>query len=112
MRLTLVHCSTSIKPSMSTIQKKKSTYRRTRPWHHMVDGDLDLAEAVTHTQYAEIQPDGTTIIKQFLQSLDSVPIGVPDRPMRIETPWPVDNFNDDQMQDLNDSPPLKRCAKV
>ena len=52
-----------------------------------------------------------TIIKQFLQSLDSVPTGVPDRPMRIETPLPVDNFNDDQMQDLNDSPPPTPSAK-
>ena len=77
----------------------------------MVDGDLDSAEAVTHTRYAEIQPDGTTIIKQFLQSLDSAPIGVPDRPMRIETPRPVENFNDDQMQDLNDSPLPTPSAK-
>ena len=38
-----------------------------RPRHRMVDGDLDSAEAVTHTRYAEIQSDGTTIIKQVLE---------------------------------------------
>jgi len=39
----------------------------------MVDGDIDAAEAVTHTRFAETQDDGTTIIKHIVESLDSKP---------------------------------------
>ena len=39
----------------------------------MVDGDVNAAEAVTHTRYAETQDDGTTIIKHIVESLDSNP---------------------------------------
>ena len=39
----------------------------------MVDGDVNAAEAVTHTQFAETQDDGTTIIKHIVESLDSNP---------------------------------------
>ena len=64
----------------------------------MVDGDLDSAEAVTHRRYAEIQSDGTTIIKQVLESLDPTPPRV--------TLLPLNNFNNDQMQNMNISAPL------
>jgi hypothetical protein len=55
---------------MSTIKRKK-TYRRMKPREPMVEGSVDAAETVTHTKYAEIQDDGTTIIKTILESLDS-----------------------------------------
>ena len=39
----------------------------------MVDGDVNAAEVVTHTQFAETQDDGTTIIKHIVESLDPNP---------------------------------------
>ena len=57
---------------MSTIKKKQS-YRRKKAREPMVDGDIDAAEAVTHTRFAETQDDGTTIIKHIVESLDSKP---------------------------------------
>jgi hypothetical protein len=56
---------------MSTFLKKKPTYRRKRAREPMVDGDVDSAEAVTHTRVAETQNDGTTIIKHIVESLDN-----------------------------------------
>jgi hypothetical protein len=39
----------------------------------MVDGDVELAEAVTHTRIAVPQPDGSVIIDRVLESLESTP---------------------------------------
>ena len=39
----------------------------------MVDGDVNAAEVVTHTRFAETQDDGMMIIKHIVESLDSNP---------------------------------------
>lgn len=37
----------------------------------MISGDLDSAKAVTHTKITIINDDGTTTVKQVIESLDS-----------------------------------------
>jgi hypothetical protein len=37
----------------------------------MISGDLDSAKAVTHTKVTVFNDDGTTTVKQVIESLDS-----------------------------------------
>lgn len=90
---------------MSTILKKKQSYRRRRAREPMVDGDVDSAEAVTHTRIAESQDDGTTIIKHVLESLDSIQTHSTAGQMRMDSAPPLDNFNNEQLQEMDMSRP-------
>lgn len=69
----------------------------------MVDGDVDSAEAVTHTRIAETQNDGSTIIKHIVESLDSTPLASSAGPCQMETSTSYDDFNNEQFHDM--SPP-------
>ena len=69
----------------------------------MVDGDVDSAEAVTHTRIAEPQNDGSIVIKHVLESLDSPPLCSSAGQMTIDPRPPLVDYNNDQMQDM--SPP-------
>lgn len=88
---------------MSTVIRKKQTFRRRRPREPLVDGTVDTAEAVTHTRIAELQDDGTTIIKHVLESLDDPPSSSTHQQMQIDPPAPHDDFHNDLMQNM--SPP-------
>jgi hypothetical protein len=68
-----------------------------------VDGSVDTAEAVTHTRIAELQDDGTTIIKHVLESLDEPQSSSTHQQMQIDPPAQLDDFHNDQMQNM--SPP-------
>ena len=89
---------------MSTFIKKKPTIWRKRARQPMVDGDVDSAEAVTHTRVAETQNDGTTIIKHSVESLDS-PISsmAGQSQMAGQSFTSYNNFNNDQLPEM--SPP-------
>jgi hypothetical protein len=87
---------------MSTFIKKKATYRHKRAREPMVDGDLDSAEAVTHTRVAETQNDGTTIFKHVTESLDTTASSSLAGQNTMEGMPRNDDFND-QMPDV--SPP-------
>jgi hypothetical protein len=49
----------------------------------MVDGDPNSSDVVTHTRYAEIQEDGSTIIKQVLVSMDSLTTKTRTKPLQL-----------------------------
>lgn len=70
----------------------------------MVDGDVDSAEAVTHTRVAETQIDGTTIIKHVLESLDSSPSIPRAESLQTTTTHAMDEQHDYE-QMANDSRP-------
>jgi hypothetical protein len=72
----------------------------------MVDGDVDSAEAVTHTRNAELQSDGTTIIKQVLERLDSNTSRSTVGQIQMDPLPPVDDYNNDPMENMPASPPL------
>jgi hypothetical protein len=71
----------------------------------MVDGDLDSAEAVTHTRIAETLSDGSTIVKNVLERLDSITTPSRAGRMEIDPLPPVDDFNYDATQDMPGSRP-------
>ena len=90
---------------MSTYIKKKTTYRRNRAREPIVDGDLNSAEAVTHTRVAVAQDDGTMIITEVLESLDSKP-QVPQVSMAEQRdPIVPRNGEDLHYEQMNISPP-------
>ena len=79
----------------------------------MADGDVDSAEAVTHTRIAELQEDGTTIIKHVLESLDSPPSSSTTGRMQKPPNPPNNDFNNDQMQDMSPPPtPSPKKSRV
>lgn len=97
---------------MSTVIKKKQNFRRRRAREPMVDGDVDSAEAVTHTRVAELQEDGTTIIKHVVESLDSTPTRSTAGEMQVDPP-PFDNIDYDEMPDMSRPvTPRPRKSKV
>ena len=69
----------------------------------MVDGDVDSAEAVTHTRIAVPQSDGTVEIQQVLKALDTSSLRIGPEPLQLEGPPATDDFNYDQMENM--SPP-------
>ena len=68
----------------------------------MVDGDVQLAQAVTHTRIAVTKDDGTVVIKQVLESLDT-PQKLTAKPKRPEFYSNIDQLNFEPM-DYNSSP--------
>ena len=56
---------------MSGIIRYQKSFRRSKPRKPLVEGDADSGDAVTDTRYAEVQSDGSTIIKSVRQRLDS-----------------------------------------
>jgi len=106
MRLTmrtyrLSHSSQKLIIKMSTYIKKKPTYRRKRAREPMVDGDVNSAEAVTHTRIAVPQDDGSMLITEVLESLDSTP------PVTITEQRQPNAQQDDvhEYEQMNISPP-------
>ena len=79
---------------MSSLKREK-TYRRQHARKPLVEGDVDLAEAVTHRRIAIPQDDGSIKIGQVLESLERTP-STPDH-IAIETdlPLPTNNIHDD-----------------
>jgi hypothetical protein len=69
-----------------------------------VDGDVNSAEAVTHTRVAETQIDGTTIIKHVLESLDSSPPITSAESLQTGSTQAMDDQHDYE-QMANDSRP-------
>ena len=66
----LLHPSYTL-PFISYIKVKPSNkHKRTVP---MVDGNVQSAQADTHTRIAVTKDDGTVVIKQVLESLDTPP---------------------------------------
>lgn len=68
----------------------------------MIDGDVDSAQAVTHTRIAVTQNDGTVVIKKVLESLDAAPQRSAVEPSELELPRVMDDPFFDHM---NMSPP-------
>ena len=71
----------------------------------MVDGDLDSAEAVTYTPIAELQNDGTTVIKHVLERLDVNTVPSMAGQSRTDPLPPINDYNNDQEEDMPASPP-------
>ena len=96
---------------MSTYIKKKQTYRRRRAREPMVDGDVESAEAVTHTRIAEHQDDGSVIIKHVLESLDSSTPESRDEPRHFEVTHDRENYNNEEMHNMYppQTPRLRKC---
>jgi hypothetical protein len=103
---------------MSTILKKKSTFRRKRAREPMVDGDVDSAEAVTHTRIAETQYDGTTVFKHIVESLDNPILSLAGDSQfagqsQMDASTSHENFNDDQLRDMSpQNTPRHRKSRV
>jgi hypothetical protein len=103
---------------MATFLTKKPTFRRKRGRKPMVEGDVDSAEAVTLRRYAEIQSDGTTIIKSVLESLDNSPsASASGNNMagrhEMDPPTYHDDFNDGHVPGLSrPDTPRPRRGKV
>ena len=84
----------------------------------MVDGDVELSEAVTHTRIAKPQPDGSVIIDYILESMDQttsqinneVPLGVHGN--NYEAPNSVHDNNYDEMNVSVPSSPVPKKSKV
>ena len=77
----------------------------------MVEGEVESAQAVTHTRIAVTQDDGTVVIKQVLESLDNTPQQVTAEPKQPEVysdvQLGVDEPMDDPIIDQNSmSPPI------
>lgn len=70
----------------------------------MVDGDVDSAQTVTHRKIASTQNDGTTIIKQVLESLDTPTERISVDPKRSEVPSGLDNSISVQMDGMSPPP--------
>ena len=78
----------------------------------MEDGDLDSAEAVTFRRYAEEQENGTTIIRNVLERLDSSPQSGMSQQIQIDTHTPQrDDFINDNGQATSppQTPRPKKC---
>lgn len=92
---------------MSSYIKKGRNFRRKRAREPMVDGDVDSAEAVTHTRIAEAQDDGSVIFKHVLESLDSpIPKSSVDA-IQLEATQAREDFND-----YNMSPPQSPRPRI
>jgi hypothetical protein len=97
---------------MATYIKPRKVYRRMRPRQTMVDGDVDSAEAVTHTRFAETQDDGSIIIRQVLESLDSPIPTSTAAPMQWEV---MQDFNNEEIPNMTPPqtpPPRKHRVRV
>ena len=75
----------------------------------MVDGDVQLAQAVTPTRIAVTKDDGIVVIKQVLESLDTPPQKLTAKPKRPEFYSNIDQLNFEPM-DYN-SPPQTGQSK-
>jgi hypothetical protein len=84
----------------------------------MVDGDVELAEAVTHTRIAVPQHDGSIIIDHILESLDQstskidqeVPLA--ERDGNYEVPFGEHNNNYEEMNVSVPPSPVPKRSKV
>jgi len=90
---------------MSGIIRRPQTFRRKKATKIMVDGDLDSAEAVTYTPIAELQNDGTTVIKHVLERLDVNTVPSMAGQSRTDPLPPINDYNNDQEEDMPASPP-------
>ena len=75
----------------------------------MVDGDVNSASTVTHTRIAVTQDDGTVVIKQVLESLDTPHTRLTAERIRSEVPPSFDDPQFEQMDNM--SPPPTRQQK-
>lgn len=71
----------------------------------MVDGDVDSAEAVTHTRISVSQNDGKVLIKQVLEKLDSPPQNPRTDIRRLDDHPGMDNPIVEHMQNMSPPPP-------
>ena len=84
----------------------------------MVEGDVELSEAVTHTRIAKPQPDGSVIIDYVLESMDQstsqidheVPLDV--QGSHYEVPVAVHENNNEEMNVSEPSSPAPKKSKV
>jgi hypothetical protein len=97
---------------MATSIKKKPTFRRKKAREPMVDGDIQSAEAVTHTRIAIPQDDGTYVIKQVLESLDTPPSNPRADTSRRATPHLENDYNYDQMDFSPPDTPRPKKSRV
>lgn len=63
----------------------------------MVDGDLDLAKAITQTRIAKPQDDSTSIITHITESLDSTGTSSMASQGPLDFPPPLQEFNNDDI---------------
>lgn len=70
----------------------------------MIDGDVDSAQAVTHTKIAVTQNDGTVVIKQVLESLDTAPQRSTGEPSELELPPVIDDPFLNHMNNMSPPP--------
>ena len=70
----------------------------------MVDGDVNSASTVTHTRIAVTQDDGTVIIKQVLESLDTPHTRLTAEQIRPEVPPSVDDPQYEHMDNMSPPP--------
>jgi hypothetical protein len=89
---------------MSTFITKKQTKKRKHGRALMVAGDIDTARAVTHTKIAVTQSDGSVVIKQKLESLDTPSQSI-GKPIDREALPIQDEYNLEQMDNMSPPPP-------
>ena len=70
----------------------------------MVEGDPRLAEAVTHTRMAIPQDDGSFVIKEILESLDTPPTDSRSDTLQRVLPQPQPE-NDNNYEHMDYTPP-------
>lgn len=70
----------------------------------MVDGDIDSAEAITHTRIAVTQNDGTVLLQQVVETLDSPPQKSKSN-LRRSDDYPGMDDHIEHMQDMSSPPP-------
>lgn len=70
----------------------------------MIAGDIDSARAVTNTKIAVTQSDGSVVIKQIVESLDTPSHKITDKSNDREDQPIQDDYNFDPMDNM--SPPL------
>lgn len=109
------HCLTTssfiFPPSkkMSNFITKKQNFRRMKKAKVMEEGDLDSADVLTYRRYAVPQDDGTSIIKNVLETLDSSPLPSTSQYMQIDPQQPHhDDLNIDDMS-RPQTPMPRRC---
>lgn len=84
-----------------------------RPRQPLVDGDIDSAEAVTHTRIAVPQEDGSIAVKVVLESLGSPPPTKATFPIQSGNTSVYNDYNDDPMDDMNPLPsPQQKKSRV